>query len=301
MCILVVVGVAHANALRPRRAGILPAIARHAQRRMDLLLFALRIFTHTTLSRSGGNGMTTSTIDESQRKAARVAGFFYLLTFAIVVAVNFGINERLMIAGNPAQTARNILAHERLFRIGIASNLVYEAGLLVLLSALYVTLRPAGRTLALLAAFWRLVYASMWVLMSLNQLTALRLLNGTDYLRVLGTEQAQTLGRLYLSGFDAYYVGLLFYGLASTACSHLFFKSGYLPRGLAAFGVIVSAWAASCTLAFIISPDFAKHVNLWWFDTGLGLFELATGFWLVIKGLRPETTTADRARAGVTA
>jgi len=40
-------------------------------------------------------------------------------------------------------------------------------------------------------------------------------------------------------------------------------------------------------------------VNLWWFDTGLGLFELATGFWLVIKGLRPEMTTADR--AGITA
>jgi hypothetical protein len=243
--------------------------------------------------------MTTSTIDESPRKAARVAGFFYLLTFAIVVAVNFGINERLMVAGDPAQTARNILAHERLFRIGIASNLVYEAGLLALLSALYVTLRPAGRTLALLAAFWRLVYASMWVLMSLNQLTALRLLKGADYLRALGTEQAQTLGRLYLSGFDAYYVGLLFYGLASTACSYLFFKSGYIPRGLAAFGVIVSAWAAACTLAFVISPDFAKHVNLWWFDTGLGLFELATGFWLVLKGLRPEMTTADR--AGITA
>ena len=52
--------------------------------------------------------------------------------------------------------------------------------------------------------------------------------------------------------------------------------------------MIVSAWAAACTLAFVITPDFAKHVNLWWFDTGLGLFELATGFWLVIKGLRPE-------------
>src|SRR5437660_1135699 len=101
--------------------------------------------------------MTTGTINESQRKAARVAGFFYLLTFAIVVVVNFGINERLMVAGNPAQTARNILAHERLFRIGIASNLVYEAGLLALLSALYVTLRPAGRTLALLAAFWLVI------------------------------------------------------------------------------------------------------------------------------------------------
>ena len=96
--------------------------------------------------------MPTTTLEESQRKAARVAGFFYLLTFGIVVAVNFGINERLMAAGDPARTAQNILAHERLFRVGIASNLVYEAGLLVLLSALYVTLRRAGRVLA---SFWR--------------------------------------------------------------------------------------------------------------------------------------------------
>jgi len=81
----------------------------------------------------------------------------------------------------------------------------------------------------------------------------------------------------------------------------LFFKSGYIPRGLAAFGVIVSAWAAVCTLAFTIFPDFAKLVNLWWFDTGLGLFELAPGFWLVIKGPRLEMTAADRARAGITA
>jgi len=244
--------------------------------------------------------MTTGTIAVSQRKAARVAGGFYLLTFAIVVAVNFGINERLMVGGDPAQTTRNILAHAWLFRFGIASDLVYVAGLVVLLSTLYVTLKPVGPSLALLAAFWRLIYASMWVLVSVNQLIALRLLNSADYLRVLGTEQAHTLGRLYLSGFDAYYVGLLFYGLASTACSYLFFRSRYIPRGLAALGVIVSAWAAVCSIAFIISPDFAKFVNPWWFDSGLGLFELATGFWLVSKGLRPDMTAADRVRDGVT-
>ncbi len=231
--------------------------------------------------------MTIGAIDESQRKAARVAGFAYLITFAIVVLVNFGITERLMISGNPAETARNILAHETLFRIGIAGDLVYEVGLVVLLTALYVTLKPAGRTVALLAAFCRLVYASMWVLISLNALTALRFLNGVDYLRVFGAEQSQMLARLYLSGFDAYYVGLLFYGSASTACSYLFFKSAYIPRALAGFGMIASAWAVLCTVAFIVSPAFAKYVNLWWFDTGLGIFELATGFWLVFKGLRP--------------
>jgi hypothetical protein len=101
--------------------------------------------------------MIISTIDESQRKAARVAGFTYLVALAAVVFANFGIHERLIVAGNAAQTARNIMAHERLFRISIALDLTYCAGLLLLLTALYVILKPINRHLALLAAFWSLV------------------------------------------------------------------------------------------------------------------------------------------------
>ena len=106
--------------------------------------------------------MTISTIDESQRKAARVAGFTCLFTMAIVIFANFVIHGRLIVAGNAAETARNIMAHERLFRIGIACGLIYSAGLVVLLTALYMILKPVNRSLALLAAFWRLVYALMW-------------------------------------------------------------------------------------------------------------------------------------------
>jgi hypothetical protein len=57
------------------------------------------------------------------------------------------------------------MAHERLFRIGIACDLIYCVGVVVLLTALYVILKPVNRGLALLAAFWRLVWALMWVLM----------------------------------------------------------------------------------------------------------------------------------------
>ena len=55
---------------------------------------------------------TTSTIDESQRKAARIAGFASLLSFVTVVSVFLGIFTRLIIPGDAVQTARNILAHE---------------------------------------------------------------------------------------------------------------------------------------------------------------------------------------------
>jgi hypothetical protein len=229
--------------------------------------------------------MTIPTVDDSQRKAARVAGFAYLFSLAIEVFHEFAISPRLNVAGNVAATAQNILAHERLFRIGIACDLLYALGTVVLLTALYVILKPVSRNLALLAAFGRLLYAAMWVVIALNLFTALRLLSSADYLHVFGADQVQALANLHLSGFDAYYVGLLFYGLASTVCAYLWLKSRYIPRGLAAWGVIASAWCAMCTFVFYIFPDFPKLVNLWWFDTPMGIFEIATSFWLLFKGL----------------
>ena len=227
-------------------------------------------------------------IDESQRKAAKVAGLSYLLAVTIVVFVNFGIHERLIVAGKAAETARNIVAHERLFRVGIAGELIYCAGMLVLLTALYVILKPVSRSLALFAALCRLVYALMWIVMTLNFFDALRLLSGVDYLRVFETERLQALAKLYLgANFEEYYVGLLFYGVASTICGYLWFKSNYIPKPLAAWGVISSAWCAICTFVLFIFPNFDKMVNLWWFDTPMSIFEIATSFWLLFKGLKP--------------
>ena len=240
-------------------------------------------------------------IDNSQQMAAKVAGFTGLFTMAIVVAVNFAIHERL-IAGNAAETARNILAHEALFRIGIACDLIYCVGLVVLLTALYVILTPVSQGLAMLAAFFRLVYAFIWVLMTINLSDALRLLRGADYLRVFEADRLQALARLSLGrSFDQYYVGLLFYGLASAACGYLWLKSRYIPQALAAFGVISSVFCAGCTLAFIIFPDFTKLVNLWWFDSPMGVFELVLSLWLLLKGIRSPhllTSPASSAAAG---
>lgn len=234
-------------------------------------------------------------IEDSQRKAAKIAGGAFPLTMALVVAVNFGINERLLAAGNAAETARNILAHPTLFRIGIAGNLVYVAGIVVLLAALYVILSPAGRGLALLATFWKLLFAGAWTLMALNCLTALRLLNGPDYARAYGVEGAQVLARLYLSGFDVYYVGLLFWAMASVVYGYLWMKSRYVPRVLAVFGIIGSAWCAACTLLLFVFPDFPKLVNLWWFDTPMALFELSLGVWLLARGLAGPRAAKARA------
>jgi len=230
--------------------------------------------------------MTISTIDESQRKAARVAGFTFLFAMAIVVVANYGINFRLIVPGNAAETARNIMAHETLFRINIACNLIYVMNVVVLLAGLYVILKPVNRSLALVAAFCRLVFALMWGVAALNTLGALRLLGDAAYLPVFGADQLQTLARLHIAtSYDAYYVGLPFWGLASTVCSYLWFKSRYIPRALAAFGVISSAWCVICAFAFIALPHFDATVNASWFDVPMVIFEMALGLWLLFKGL----------------
>lgn len=228
-----------------------------------------------------------SVIDQTQRKAARVAGFTFLFAIVIVIIANFGINLRLIVPGNAVETAKNILVQESLFRLGIIAHLIYCIGIIVLLTALYVILKPVNQTIALLAAFLRFVYALMWVFIALNFFTALRLIDNTDYLRVFEADRLQALAKLYLSGSDAYYVGLLFWSLASTFCSFLWFKSNYIPRVLAVFGAISSAWCVACTIAFIIFPDFAGTVNLWWFDSPMSIFEIVLSFWLLFKGLRP--------------
>jgi hypothetical protein len=224
----------------------------------------------------------------SQDAAAwpKVAGLACLLSFVTVVAVNFGIFFRLTIGGNPAETTRNILAHKTLFRIGLAGDIVYCLGVVVLLTALYVILKPVSQNLALFAAFGRLIHGLTWLLVTLNLFTALRLLSDADYSRAFGPGQLAALAQVYLSGFDAYYAGLFFWALGATAGSYLWLKSNYIPRALAAFGVISSGWCAACTFIFYIFPDFAKVVNLWLFDSPMAIFELALSFWLLFKGLR---------------
>jgi len=232
--------------------------------------------------------MTISTIDNSQRTAAKVAGFTCLFGMAIVVFANYWLLNPLIVPGNAAETARNIMAHERQLRLTVTCFLIYSAGVVVLLAALYVIFRPVNRGLALVGAFFRLVFALLWLLAALNMLGTLRLLGSASYLQVFEADRLQALARLHLAAnFDAYYVGLPFFGLAATVCSYLWLKSNYIPKGLAAFGVISSAWCVVCAFVFLIFPHFNKIINDYWFDSPMGLFELALSFWLLFKGLWP--------------
>lgn len=223
----------------------------------------------------------------SQRRAAVAAGISCLASMATIVFVNFAINARLMVPNNATETARNLLAHETLFRINIVGYLVYSIGVIVFLTALYAILAPVSRGVAMAAALFRLIYALTWIVMAIRSLDALRILKRAAYLQVIEADRLQALARLSIAtGFDLYYIALLFYALASTVCCYLWLKSRYIPRALALFGLIGSAWGIVCSVAFLLDPGFSNVVNLWLFDSALGLFEMALGVWLLIKGLR---------------
>jgi hypothetical protein len=221
-------------------------------------------------------------IEPAQRTAAKVAGFSLLFSMAIVVFANYALLNPLVVPGNAAETARNILAHETKFRLIVACFLTYSASVVVLLAALYVIFKPVNQGLALVGALFRLVFALLWLLTTLNLLSSLRLVRGATYLGVFEPDRLQALGRLYLAAnFDDYYVGLPFFGLAATICAYLWLKSNYIPKGLAVFGVISSVWCVICAFVFLIFPHFSKIVNDYWFDSPMALFEMVVSFWLL--------------------
>jgi hypothetical protein len=165
-------------------------------------------------------------------------------------------------------------------------------GVVVLLTALYVIFKPVNHGLALTGALFRLVFAWLWLLAPLNLLGALRLLSNASYLRVFETDRLQVMARLSVAAnFDDYYLGLPFYGMAATVCAWLWLKSRYLPKGLAIFGVVASAWCAFSAFVYLIFPNFAKPVDPYWFDSPMALFELIVSVWLLLKGLRMSSAT----------
>jgi hypothetical protein len=225
-------------------------------------------------------------LEPAQHTAAKLAGFLYLLTIVTANFAEFYARGRMIVGGDAAQTAKNIAASERLFRLGTVSNLITFAAVVILLWALYVVLKPINRNLALLAAFWQLAECSIFALIILNDFVALRLLSGADYLRAFNTQQVQALAYLFVGVHDAgYLIGLVFFGLGSTVFAYLWFKSRYIPRALAVWGIFSSLLVAIVTLAIMVFPGLADVVIPVYFAP-IFFFEVGLGLWLLVKGIR---------------
>lgn len=226
------------------------------------------------------------TIEPEQHRAAKAVGFLYLFTMATGVFGLLYVPGQLIVRGDAVQTATNIAASERLFRLGIVSDLITYAGVAVLVWALYVVLKPINRNLALLAAFLRLVAVSIAATSVINALLVLQLLSGTADLKAFGTQQLQVLAQLFISGqrFGSQ-IDFVFLGLGSAVFSYLWLQSRYIPRTLSALGVFGSLLLTVGGLAIMVFPSLADVLTRAYMMP-LGVFEVILGVWLLSRGLR---------------
>lgn len=226
--------------------------------------------------------MTTIT----QSKAARIAGFIYLLAIVTSIFGEFYVPSQLFVSEDVAQTASNIIAHERLFRAGFASMLFTFIIDIPLIWALYVVVKPVDKNLALLAVFWRLVETSILCVGAVSQLVALRFLSNADYLKAFEANQLYALARVAESTYgSSLYVGFICLGLGSTVFSYLLFKSNYIPKALAGWGIFSSLLLSLSSFTILMFPEFRNVI----FPGGflpMFIYELTLGFWLLIKGIK---------------
>ena len=216
---------------------------------------------------------------------ARVAGCIYLAAMALGIFSQTFILGRIVVPGDAAATANNILASEELFRLGVALDVVTFASDVVIAWALFELLKAVDAPLALLGALLRVADGAILAVTTFDGLLTLRLLSGADYLRALDAQQLQSLARLFISarglGFD---VGFFFLGLGSALFAYLLFKSRYVPRLLAGWGVFASLLLAAGSLAVILSPGFAASASMSYMIP-MFFYEVPLGLWFLVKGV----------------
>ncbi len=233
--------------------------------------------------------MTRRTV-ESLRRAARVAGLAYLLIIVTSLPVVIFTDLNLVVPGDSAATIDSILANELLYRIGAAYDLVMFPSVVVLALALYVILKTVSRNLALLALLWRLGEAIIGVVTVLASLVILHLLSGGGHSAVLEGEQLQALVGLLLNVRTA---GLeiltVFLCLGTIVFCYLLFKSRYVPRGLAVWGMLAFLLMLTNTFVSILSPNLPAMIQTVCLIP-VALFEVVIGLWLLFKGVNVQQT-----------
>ncbi len=221
----------------------------------------------------------------SIQKYARIAAVLYLL-IAVVSGVAHGyVPSKLIVPGDAAATASNVMALDSLLRVGgVGSELVILLSEIVLTVLLYVLLKPVNRTLSLVAAVSRLTMTTIHGLNLLNYFFALQLLGGTPYLAVFRADQLQALALLFLNahhyGFE---IGIAFLTLHVFVLGYLIFKSGYIPRilgilfALAAVGYLIDSLAMLLVANYTITPVYIT--------IPIVIAEIAFPLWLLFKGV----------------
>jgi len=227
--------------------------------------------------------MTNRITDISLRQAAIIAGIGLLLMAIIAPFAEFSVRQGLIVPGDAATTAHNIMANEGLFRMAICVYLIVAMLDVVVAWALYVFLKPVNKSLSLLAAWFRVVYAGILTVVLVNFVTALQLLSSADYLSAFGTDQVYAQAMLFLNAFsDGWNIGLAIFGLHLLILGYLVFKlSGYMPKILGVLVMIAGLGYLIDSFGKLLSPTYDANIALFTF-----IGEVLLIFWLFFKGVR---------------
>jgi hypothetical protein len=228
-----------------------------------------------------------------QQRAAKVIGVIYLVAMALSMWTESGVRGALYVSGDAGATAANLLAHDALFRAGIAADLLVYLSSLVLAWAFFTLLAPIDRLTALLGAWLRLIEVALCVVGTLFAMIALRLLEGGPHLAAFEPAEVHGLMRVVLTAqTQALNLGFLFLGLGSAVFAALLWRSRYVPRALAGLGLVASLLLA----AYPVGALLASALRGYWMVmmAPMFLYEVGLGGWLLVKGIDLEA--ADRAR-----
>jgi len=227
------------------------------------------------------------------KKTARIAGFLYLIYLVVSIFADVLGRSKLIVLGDAAKTAGNIMASAWQFRIGFVLDLVAAVLFLLTAWALYVLLKPVNKNLALLFLLLNLGGVAVSCFSDLFLIASQLLLSGADYLKVFQTGQLQALAMLSLYIYKYGFLGIaqLFFGAWLFPLGYLVFKSGFLPRFL---GVILMVhcvvWLIS-TLQFFLFPGFIgiRFVGITYISYPLGFIsEFGLTLWLLIMGAKDQ-------------
>lgn len=228
--------------------------------------------------------MRTPMKESSPRSLARMAGVFQLLE---AMTAGFGlviVPSKLVVAGNAAATAANILGHEPLFRLGFASSLIGVVCHIVWALLMFDLLKHVNRRVSLLAVFVILVGSAIQAVTSLFYVAPLLVLKGGSALSAFTAVQSQALAytflRLNAYAFDIY---LVFFGLWCVLIGFLIFKSNFMPRIL---GVLLAI--SGLGWAMFLSPPLATHLFVPYIAAASAIGEIPLLLWLLVFGVNDQ-------------
>jgi hypothetical protein len=233
--------------------------------------------------RTGDSQATKRMAALSPRTKARIAGVFQLLEGLTSTGGQVVILGSLVVAGNAAATATNILGHEQLFWLGFASSLAGVAFHIAWALLFYELFKPVNRSVSFLALCVILVGCAMQALSSLLYLAPLLVLQGGSALSALTPHQLQALALVFLKlNAQAYDIYLVFFGLWCVLIGSLIFRSTFLPRILGVLLVIDGlGW-----MLYLLPPLAQQLFPL--IAVAAGLAEFPLEIWLIVVGVNAE-------------